>query len=62
VYAGIVMIGMIGLITDQLLAVLGQYLFPWESGKAGLLRSLRGLLRRPRRSPTPVSSFPSVSS
>lgn len=62
VYAGIVMIGMIGLITDQLLALLGQYLFPWESGKPGLLRTLRGLLRKLQRSPTPVSSLPSVSS
>ena len=46
VYAGIVMIGMIGLITDQLLAFVGRYLFPWESGKTGLLRLLRTLLRR----------------
>jgi NitT/TauT family transport system permease protein len=46
VYAGIVMIGLIGLLTDQVLSFLGKYLFPWESGKVGLLRRLRGLLRR----------------
>jgi len=45
VYAGIVMIGMIGLITDQFLAFVGQYLFPWESGKTSLSRLLRGLRR-----------------
>ncbi len=48
VYAGIVMIGLIGLLTDQVLAFVGKYLFPWESGKAGLLRTLRGLFRRSR--------------
>src|SRR5689334_13094374 len=46
VYAGIVMIGLIGLLTDQVLAFLGKYLFPWESGKTGLLRLVRGVLRR----------------
>jgi NitT/TauT family transport system permease protein len=46
VYAGIVMIGLIGLLTDQMLAFIGKYLFPWESGKMGLRRRLRSLLRR----------------
>ena len=46
VYAGIVMIGLIGLLTDQVLAFVGRYLFPWESGKVGLLRMVRTLLRR----------------
>jgi NitT/TauT family transport system permease protein len=46
VYAGIVMIGLIGLLTDQVLAFIGRYLFPWESGKTGLVRLLRGLLGR----------------
>jgi hypothetical protein len=32
------MIGIIGLLTDQLLAFLGQFLFPWETGNATLLR------------------------
>jgi NitT/TauT family transport system permease protein len=45
VYAGIVMIGVIGLVTDQLLSQLGRYLFPWESGKTGLVRLVRGLFR-----------------
>ena len=64
VYAGIVMIGMIGLITDQVLAFLGQYLFPWESGKPSLLRALRALRRTDSTSGAAVttSSSPSVSS
>jgi NitT/TauT family transport system permease protein len=38
VYAAIVMIGIIGLISDQLLARLGRILFPWESGNTTLSR------------------------
>jgi len=38
VYAGIVMIGIVGLATDQLLAFAGRYLFPWESGNTQLYR------------------------
>jgi NitT/TauT family transport system permease protein len=38
VYAGIVMIGIIGLVTDQVLSYLGQFLFPWETGNARLFR------------------------
>jgi NitT/TauT family transport system permease protein len=45
VYAGIVIIGVIGLVTDQLLALLGRYLFPWESGNTSLVRLLRNLRR-----------------
>lgn len=45
VYAGIVMIGMIGLLTDQTLAFIGRYLFPWESGNTALSRLLRALRR-----------------
>jgi NitT/TauT family transport system permease protein len=58
VYAGIVMIGLIGLLTDQLLALLGKYLFPWESGKMGLIRLVRQLLRRspPQGSVVPHSA------
>jgi NitT/TauT family transport system permease protein len=62
VYAGIVMIGLIGLITDQVLAFLGQYLFPWESGKPSLVRLLRGSRRQANSSQAAVSSSPSVSS
>jgi NitT/TauT family transport system permease protein len=43
VYAGIVMIGIIGLVTDQLLRFVGQFLFPWETGNATLFRALRNL-------------------
>jgi NitT/TauT family transport system permease protein len=52
VYAGIVMIGLIGLCTDQVLAFLGKYLFPWESGKMGLLRLVRGVLRKSGAAPS----------
>jgi NitT/TauT family transport system permease protein len=38
VYAGIVMIGVIGLVTDQVLSFCGQFLFPWETGNAALPR------------------------
>jgi NitT/TauT family transport system permease protein len=43
VYAGIVMIGLIGLITDQVLRFVGQFLFPWETGNATLPRWLKQL-------------------
>lgn len=45
VYAGIAMIGVIGFVTDQVLAAIGRHLFPWESGKAGLFRRVSGLFR-----------------
>jgi NitT/TauT family transport system permease protein len=43
VYAGIVMIGIIGLVTDQLLSFSGRFLFPWETGNAGLFRIFKQL-------------------
>ncbi|XXR55757.1 ABC transporter permease [Sorangium sp. So ce385] len=45
VYAGIIIIGLIGLATDQLLALLGRHLFPWETGDTALARWARGLRR-----------------
>jgi len=56
VYAGIIMIGIVGLLTDQFLAWLGRYLFPWESGNTKLLRAIRGV----RRSGTAASVVPST--
>jgi NitT/TauT family transport system permease protein len=38
VYAGIVMIGIIGLVTDQALSFVGRFLFPWETGNNALFR------------------------
>ncbi len=38
VYAGIIIIGVVGLCTDQVLAALGRFLFPWESGSTALLK------------------------
>ncbi len=35
VFAGIILIGLIGLITDQILAVLGRMLFPWQGKPPG---------------------------
>jgi NitT/TauT family transport system permease protein len=48
VYASIVMIGLVGFATDQLLSLCARYLFPWESGNNALTRFLRRL-RRPAR-------------
>lgn len=39
VYASIVMIGSVGLLCDQLLALFGRHLFPWQEGSRGTLRS-----------------------
>lgn len=41
VYASIIMIGLIGLATDQTLAWLGRRLFPWEAGSAPLFPRTR---------------------
>ncbi len=52
VYAGIIMIGLIGLTFDQLLAYLAQFLFPWQPmfGGGGLLGWLiRVVTYLPRR-------------
>jgi NitT/TauT family transport system permease protein len=38
VYAGIVIIGLVGLITDQFLSFVGRFLFPWETGNSSLFR------------------------
>ncbi len=44
VYASILMIGIVGLITDQVLAFFGRRLFPWESGKPALFsRSIKAI-------------------
>lgn len=45
VYAAIAIIGLVGLAFDQLLAVSGKYLFPWESGNRRLVRFWRALGR-----------------
>jgi len=45
VYAAIAVIGFIGLGFDQLLGLVGRYLFPWESGNTGLVRLARGARR-----------------
>ena len=47
VYAAIIMIGIIGLATDQILAAIGHRIFPWQKEKrTGTLASLVKLLRR----------------
>jgi NitT/TauT family transport system permease protein len=45
VYAAIIIIGVIGLLTDQILGGAGRLLFPWESGNTALVRLGRGLKR-----------------
>jgi NitT/TauT family transport system permease protein len=46
VYAAIMLIGLIGLLSDLALARLGRALFPWrqESRRLGLVSAVRGLL------------------
>jgi NitT/TauT family transport system permease protein len=46
VYASIVIIGAIGLFFDQILAVIGKYLFPWESGRQSLGKSFKKMFAR----------------
>ncbi|HVU05581.1 MAG TPA: ABC transporter permease [Polyangiaceae bacterium] len=48
VYAGIVMIGIIGLATDQVFAFVGRYLFPWETGNRKLFDALGAIFKRRR--------------
>ena len=51
VFAAIVMIGMIGLFTDQVLRWFEGQLFPWENGRrGGLLSRLRALFKLETRS------------
>ncbi len=40
VYAAIIMIGLLGLATDQALAFIGKRLFPWENPRPSRLRSI----------------------
>ena len=61
VYASIVMIGLIGLCCDQLLAWIGRYLFPWESGNTKLIQfghRVRHFIASPK---TALKSAPEVS-
>lgn len=56
VYASIVIIGAIGLLCDQVLAVAGKYLFPWESSGPRLGQALKAWFkdrREPARSVRP---------
>jgi NitT/TauT family transport system permease protein len=62
VYAGIIMIGIIGLTFDQLLATLARFLFPWvprrERGTgawAGFFTAIANMVRLGQR-PTPLSA------
>ncbi len=61
VYAAIIIIGVIGLLTDQLLALAGRFLFPWESGNTALARIGRGIKRAiPARARLAVTSLLSL--
>jgi len=62
VYAGIILIGLIGLITDQTLQFFGRFLFPWQAKPVDVVsrtviaavtfvpRKVLGLVRKPRSS------------
>ena len=56
VYAGIVMIGIIGLVTDQVLGFVGRYLFPWETGNRRLFNAFGVVFRRKRTENTPLAT------
>ena len=68
VYAAIIVIGVIGLTTDQVLQYGARVLFPWQRGKAGPIaralwspltlvpRGVAGLVRRLRLGPLPPAS------
>jgi NitT/TauT family transport system permease protein len=60
VYAGIVMIGMIGLGTDLVLKAVGRYLFPWESGNRTLVK-LFSAARGRRRAAEAVATAAALS-
>ncbi len=56
VYASIVIIGAIGLLFDQLLGVVGKYLFPWETSAPRLGQALKKWFKSRRDSESSVSS------
>ena len=60
VYAGIILIGLLGLLTDQILQALGRRLFPWEAETApgpSWLARLRSFARETRYgAPAPAAS------
>jgi NitT/TauT family transport system permease protein len=58
VYAAIVVIGLVGLGVDQILAFLGRYFFPWESGNLKLFHLARGVRRVLPGSVRPVRVSP----
>jgi NitT/TauT family transport system permease protein len=52
VYAAIVIIGIIGLATDQVLSFVGQRLFPWKNPRPSRLRSFLSRLIGRRTAPS----------
>jgi NitT/TauT family transport system permease protein len=72
VYAAIILIGLVGLITDQTLQFLGAFLFPWQAKPANSVsrsviaaitfvpRKMIGLVRRPRSTSSERASDVSV--
>jgi NitT/TauT family transport system permease protein len=66
VYASIIIIGGVGLLSDQLLAFVGDFFFPWQSRHSPAVRFVRGLPSRLRelgaRSSTLATTSRSASS
>jgi NitT/TauT family transport system permease protein len=62
VYAGIILIGLLGLVSDQILQVLGRRLFPWEADAAAgpslaaRIRAWAGDAPPPARSPAAIAA------
>jgi NitT/TauT family transport system permease protein len=59
VYAGILILGAIGLVTDQILAAIGSVLFPWQSGNH-LLSRARAWLRGRRTEKPGLPAAPAM--
>lgn len=62
VYAAIIMIGLLGLATDQILAFIGKRLFPWETQRPSRIRAFITRLFSSRRTPLTASPRPPLSS
>ena len=56
VFASIILIGLIGLVTDVVLASLGRQLFPWlRTARRGWFSTVAGMVRGRGAAPAPVS-------
>ncbi|OIQ50908.1 putative aliphatic sulfonates transport permease protein SsuC [Pseudodesulfovibrio hydrargyri] len=59
VYAAIIMIGLIGLLTDQVMAFFGRHLFPWESETGSIWKKVQINLRAENTGPSGNAGYAS---